>query len=265
MRFLHFIRRITLRNAGDHKGPLPTPLHPRPYWLLALLLVAIMHVSGAAAATLTPVGSVSIHSTEHAASVPYNPEAERLRQMVHNGSLAQTVHVLNSLAPTTIVQFPLFPSGIKAAFPNASGLVTIVRGNRDNAIADTVTVNVQHMPPNITFTIFYIELANKPFGNVEYVADLTTRGDGSGETILQNIAFVAFAMDARNPGTSLDPLEGLTSGTNLNHLGMWFSSLQDAQKVLNDDTLQGTIFDGGSPPLHAGPQAMTDGQTAPVF
>ena len=38
-----------------------------------------------------------------------------------------------------------------------------------------------------------------------------------------------------------------------------------AQKVLNDDTLKGTIFDGGNPPLHAGPQAMTDGQTAPVF
>ena len=48
-------------------------------------------------------------------------------------------------------------------------------------------------------------------------------------------------------------------------MGMWFSQLQDAQKVLNDDTLKGTIFDGGNPPLHAGPQAMTDGQTAPVF
>jgi hypothetical protein len=48
-------------------------------------------------------------------------------------------------------------------------------------------------------------------------------------------------------------------------MGMWFSSLTDAQRVLNDDTLQGTIFDGGNPPLHAGPQAMTDGQIAPVF
>jgi hypothetical protein len=48
-------------------------------------------------------------------------------------------------------------------------------------------------------------------------------------------------------------------------MGMWFSSLQDAQKVLNNNSLKGTIFDGGNPPLHAGPQAMTDGQTAPVF
>lgn len=249
MRSLHIIRRIT----------------PGGSFLLALFLVITMQVGEAAAATSTSAGSVSIHITGHAVSVPYNPEAERLRQMVRDGRLAPTVHVLNSLAPTTIVQFPLVPSGIKAAFPNASGLVTIVRGNRDNAIADTVTVDVQHMPPNITFTIFFIELANKPFGNVEYVADLTTRGDGSGETIFQNIAFVAFAMDARNPGTSQDGQEGLTSGVNLEHMGMWFASLQDAQKVLNDDTLQGTLFDGGNPPLHAGPQAMTDGQTAPVF
>ena len=205
--------------------------------------------------------------TVHEASAirPPNPNAELIHRLVRTGHLAPTVHVLNSLPPTTIVQFPLVPSGIKKAFPQATGLVTIVRGNRDNSFSDTITVDVQNMPPNITFTIFFIEFASKPFGNVEYVADLTTRGDGGGETIFQNIAFVAFAMDARNPGTSQDKQEGTTSGINLEHLGMWFSQLQDAQKVLNDDTLKGTIFDGGNPPLHAGPQAMTDGQTAPVF
>jgi len=249
MRFLQLKRRITF------SGTL----------LLALFLVAAMQASTVAAATNGTASSASIQGLKYAANVPFNPEAERLRQMVHKGLLAPTVHVLDSLAPTTIVQFPLVPSGVKAAFPNAKGLVTIVRGNRDNAIADTVTVDVENMPPNITFTIFYIEIATKPFGNVEYVADLTTRGDGSGETVLQNIAFVAFAMDARSPGTSRDGQEGITSGINLEHMGMWFSSLQDAQKVLNDNTLKGTIFDGGSPPLHAGPQAMTDGQTAPVF
>lgn len=188
-----------------------------------------------------------------------------MRQGMANKQLAPTVHVLASLPPTTIVQFPLVPSGIKQKFPNATALVTIVRGNRDNSTADTVTVDVQKMPPNITFTIFFIQFAGKPFGNVEYVADLTTRGDGSGETVFNVISFVAFAMDARNPGTSIDGQEGVTSGTNLEHMGMWFSSLDDARKVLNDDTISGTIFDGGSPPLHAGPQAMTDGQTAPVF
>lgn len=230
-------------------------------FILALMLTAAVQVGSADATALQP-GSAA---RPKAAQVPFNSNIEQLRQLTREGRLAPTVHVLNSLAPTTIVQFPLVPSGIKSVFPNATGLVTIVRGNRDNAVADTVTIDVQNMPPNITFTIFFIQFAGKPFGNVEYVADLTTRNDGSGETVFQKIAFVAFAMDARNPGTSVDGQEGVTSGIDLEHLGMWFSSLQDAQKVLNDDTLKGTIFDGGNPPLHAGPQAMTDGQTAPVF
>ncbi len=232
-------------------------------FLLALLLVVTMQAGVASAASVKAGSSVKIQQARSNQAV--NPNVEFLRQLQRSGRLAPTVHVLDSLPPTTIVQFPLVPSGIKNAFPQATGLVTVMRGDRNNSFSDTVTVDVQKMPPNITFTIFFIEIANKPFGNVEYVADLTTRGDGSGETIFQNIAFVAFAMDARNPGTSQDGQEGTTSGTNLEHLGMWFSSLQDAQKVLNDDTLKGTIFDGGNPPLHAGPQAMTDGQTAPVF
>ncbi len=231
--------------------------------LLALLLILNLQVGVARAAPLKASFPVMVQGAREGRAA--NPNVELLRQQVRAGRLAPTVHVLDSLPPTTIVQFPLIASGVKKAFPQATGLVTIVRGDRDNAFSDTIIVDVQHMPPNITFTIFFIEFANKPFGNVEYAADLTTRGDGSGETIFQNIAFVTFAMDARNPGTSQDGQEGTTSGTNLEHLGMWFSSLQDAQKVLNDDTLKGTIFDGGNPPLHAGPQAMTDGQTAPVF
>jgi hypothetical protein len=232
--------------------------------ILVVLLSITMQMSVAAASPLN-ASSYKIAQNVSSSTQNHNPDVKLLRQMIRDGRLAPTVRVLNSLAPTTIVQFPLVPSGIKNAFPQATGLVTIVRGNRDNAFSDTITVDVQKMPPNITFTIFYIQFAGKPFGNVEYVADLTTRGDGSGETIFQNIAFVAMAMDARNPGSSQDGQEGITSGTNLEHMGMWFSSLPDAQKILNDGTLTGTIFDGGNPPLHAGPQAMTDGQTAPVF
>ena len=233
--------------------------------LLTLMLIATMWV-GVTAASAAPNKFGRLPAAhEMSISKRSNANVDLVGRTLHSGGLAPTVHVLNSLPPTTIIQFPLFPSGIKQAFPQATGLVTIVRGDRNNAFSDTITVDVQNMPPNITFTIFYIEFANKPFGNVEYVADLTTRGDGSGETIFQNIAFVAFAMDARNPGTSQDGQEGTTSGINLEHMGMWFSQLLDAEKVLNDDTLKGTIFDGGNPPLHAGPQAMTDGQTAPVF
>ncbi len=234
--------------------------------LLVMLLVVLMQIVGVPLASAHMATQAQNSASHTANTFPFNvgsTDVQRLRNVIHNSQLAPTVKVL-ATSPAFIDQFPLVPSGIKALFPNATGLVTVVRGNRDDSTSDTVTLDVQNMPPNITFTIFLIELANKPFGNVEYVADLTTRGDGSGETIFRLISFLAFAMDARNPGTSVDG-EGLTSGINLEHLGMWFSSLQDAQKVLNNDTLTGTIFDGGNPPLHAGPQAMTDGQTAPVL
>ncbi len=231
---------------------------------LATLLFILSMQAGIASAATKAVAAPQT-AAQSAQSDNFNANDAFLRRLQREGKLSKSVHVLSSLGQTTIVQFPLVPSGIKQAFPRASGLVTIVRGDRNNAFSDTVTVDVQQMPPNITFTIFFIELANKPFGNVEYVADLTTRGDGSGETIFQNIAFLAFAMDARHPGTSIDGQEGVTSGINLEHMGMWFSSLQDAQKVLNNTTLKGTLFDAGNPPLHAGPQALTDGQTLPVF
>jgi hypothetical protein len=253
--------------------------------LLLILLLAFGVQAGALLALATPRAAhgaslaQAVHTASNGPGVTARLIASRSpgrfsainRVATHNEGTAQhlglapTVHVLASLPPTTILQFPLVPSGIKARFPDATGLVTVVRGDRNDSTSDTVTVDVQKMPPNTTFTIFLIEFASKPFGHVEYVADLTTRGDGSGETIFHIITFVAFAMDARNPGTSQDDTEGITSGINLEHMGMWFSELQDAQKILNDDTLQGTLFDGGSPPLHAGPQAMTDGQTAPVF
>ncbi len=228
-----------------------------------LLCAALLTIS--AMRTLVP-NALAASTHKQVSLAQQHPSAQAVQlQQLHNRRLASSVHVLASLPPTTILQFPLVPSGIKTVFPNATALVTIVRGDRDNSASDTVTVDVQHMPPNVTFTIFLIEQANKPFGNVEYVADLTTRGDGSGETVFHIITFVAFAMDARNPGSSKEVREGLGPGIQLEHMGMWFSQLQDAQQVLNDDTLKGTIFDGGNPPLHAGPQAMTDGQTAPVF
>jgi hypothetical protein len=187
-----------------------------------------------------------------------------LRDKIEAQELASTVQVLQSQSPSVILQFPLFPSGVKAKFPAAKGVVTIMQGSPEVSLFDTVTVDVENMPPDTTFTIFLIELANKPFGHVQYVADLHTREDGSGDVTFQCITLVAFATDARNPEVSKDQ-SGDASGVQLEHLGMWFSSLQDAQKVLNDQTLKGTPFDGGNPPLHAGPQAMTDGQTAPVF
>ncbi|HXZ03932.1 MAG TPA: hypothetical protein VEH81_03815 [Ktedonobacteraceae bacterium] len=233
---------------------------PRHITFLGLFLLAIMVVATVFASTIG--ASSRDDAARQIRKASFQPET--LQQKIQAHQLASTVQVLSSQPPSVIIQFPLFPSGVKKAFPKATGVVTIVEGNPAVSLFDSVTVDVSNMPPDTTFTIFYIELANKPFGHVEYVADLHTRDDGSGESSFQAITLVAFAADNRAPVTSQDQ-SGEASGTQLEHLGMWFSSLQDAQKDLNDNTLKGTIFDGGSPPLHAGPQALTDGQTSPVF
>ncbi len=223
---------------------------PRRLAIVSLALLAML-LAGTLLVHTVNAGS----SSRQIRSVAFSPKT--LRQRISAHELASTVQVLSSQPPSVIIQFPLFPSGVKKAFPKATGVVTIVQGNPAVSLFDTV-------PPDITFTVFFIELANKPFGHVQYVADLHTRDDGSGEISFQCITLVAFAADASNPGVSQDQ-SGQASGVQLEHMGMWFSSLQDAQKVLNNNTLKGTPFDGGNPPLHAGPQAMTDGQTAPVF
>jgi len=180
------------------------------------------------------------------------------------GQEAPTVKVLPSVAPTVIIQFPLVPVSIKTLFPKATGLVTVIQGNPSTNDFDTVTVDVQNMPPNVKFTVFFTEIAVKPFGHAEYVGDLITRGDGSGESVFHLITFVAFAADNRNPGISTDQ-SGDASGIQLEHVGMWFDGVNAARQVLNNPTIPGTPFDGGHGVLHAGPQAMTDGQTLPVI
>jgi len=179
------------------------------------------------------------------------------------GRIAPTVKALPSVDPTLVVQFPLFPSGVKDRFPDASGLVTVVQGNPEIGTADTVTIEVQKMPPDVKFTVFLTELAGKPFGHAQYLGDLITRGDGSGESVLHAIVFAAFAADNRNPSASGDQ-SGDASGIQLEHLGLWFDNLGVSRASLQDPSVGGTPFDGGPPPLHAGPQAMTDGQDLAV-
>src|ERR1700726_1678634 len=152
----------------------------RRFVLIGTMLVALALFATAFA---YPIGA---HSTaQQIRSQAFQPKT--LQQMVQAHELASTVQVLASQAPSVILQFPLFPSGLKKAFPKATGVVTIVEGNPAVSLFDTVTVDVSNMPPDITFTIFFIQLANKPFGHVEYIADLHTRIDGSGEASFQAI------------------------------------------------------------------------------
>src|SRR2546425_1705032 len=180
------------------------------------------------------------------------------------GQVAPTVKVLASVDPTLIVQFPLFPASIKSLFPKATALVTVFQNPVANDF-DTVIVDVQKMPPNQKFTVFFTELSAKPFGHAEYVGDVITRGDGSAESIFHLITFAAFAADARNSTVTSKDQSGDASGIQLEHVGMWFDGVKAARQVLNNPNIPGTPFDGGGGALHAGPQAMTDGQTLSVI
>jgi hypothetical protein len=229
--------------------------------LLALFLSACSgpFSSGAPTPTSTTTQSSS------ALTFPATALALRTPAFGTSGQVAPTVKVLASADPSLIVQFPLVPVSIKSLFPHATGLVTVLQGNPQTNDFDTLIVDVQNMPPNVKFTVFLTELSAKPFGHAEYVGDLITRGDGSGESIFHLIAFVAFAADARNSKVTTADQSGDASGIQLEHVGMWFDGVTFARKVLHNPNIPGTPFDGGGGALHAGPQAMTDGQKLPVI
>ena len=197
-------------------------------------------------------------------SFPTTPLKLRTPAFGNPDQIAPTVKVFSSADPTLIIQFPLVPSGIKAKFPDATGQVTVFQDTKANDF-DVVTLTVDKMPPNVKFTVFFSEIAAKPFGHAEYVGDLITRGDGTGESTFHLITFVAFAADARQPGVQSADQSGNASGVQLEHVGMWFDGVSTARKVLGNSAIPGTPFDGGHDALHGGPQAMTDGQTLPVI
>ncbi|MDQ2903085.1 MAG: hypothetical protein ABI456_25595 [Ktedonobacteraceae bacterium] len=239
----------------------------RTRWMLALVMLTLLSVSLGACSTAPANPAASSTATAPAGGgQPQFPSAApqlRTPNFGNAGQVAPTVKVLASVDPTLIIQFPLFPASIKGKFPDATGLVTVFQNPQANDF-DAVTVDVQHMPPNVKFTVFFTEISAKPFGHAEYVGDVITRGDGSGESTFHLITFVAFAADNRHPVTSADQ-SGDASGIQLEHVGMWFDGVNNARLVLGDPTIAGTPFDGGGGAKHAGPQAMTDGQTLPVI
>jgi hypothetical protein len=235
----------------------------------AILAFFVLILLGACTTTssATPSATSTSSNTNKAGGSPSFPTTKlQLRTPAFGSSeqIAPTVKVLASADPTLIIQFPLVPSGIKQKFPNATGLVTVLQDTKANDF-DAVTITVDKMPPNVKFTVFFTEIAAKPFGHAEYVGDVFTRGDGSGESTFHLITFVAFAADAQQSDVQSNDQTGAASGIQLEHVGMWFDGVNSARQVLGDPKIAGTPFDGGHGALHAGPQAMTDGQTLPVI
>ncbi len=233
--------------------------------LCMILLAYFLSACSTPFSSSTPAPTSTTTQSSSSPAFPTTALALRTPAFGASGQVAPTVKVLASADPSLIVQFPLVPASIKTLFPDATGLVTVIQGNPQTNDFDTMIVDVQKMPPNVKFTVFLTELSAKPFGHAEYVGDLITRGDGSGESIFHLIAFVAFAADARNSRVTSADQSGDASGIQLEHVGMWFDGVSFARKVLHDPNIPGTPFDGGGGALHAGPQAMTDGQTLAVI
>src|SRR5689334_3733256 len=104
--------------------------------LLSLLLAACQDTSN------PPKGNGTTTTSGGAPSFPTTPVQLRTPSFGSGEQIAPTVKVLSSVDPTLIVQFPLVPSGIKALFPDATGLVTVLQNPQANDF-DTVIVDVQ--------------------------------------------------------------------------------------------------------------------------
>src|SRR5690348_9536886 len=237
----------------------------RLQWLLPVVMLLGLLVSACSTVTTPPTTNSSTPGTNTGGGPAFPTTPLALRTPSFGRQEAPTVKVLSSADPTLIVQFTLVPSSIKPLFPNATALVTVIEGNPAISDFDTVIVDVQNMPPNQKFTVFFTELSAKPFGHAEYVGDVITRGDGSAESIFHLIALGAFAANNRNAAVTSTDQTGDASGIQLEHVGMWFDGVRAARQVLHNPNIPGTPFDGGAGALHAGPQAMTDGQTQPVI
>ncbi len=143
---------------------------PRRFAFSGLLLLAIMIVATVFASTIGASSSADAGRQIRNHSF----QSKTLQQMIQAHQLASTVQVLSSQPPSVIIQFPLFPSGVKKAFPKATGVVTIVQGNPAVSLFDSVTVDVSNMPPDTTFTIFYIRISHSDMLSMLLICTLAT-------------------------------------------------------------------------------------------
>jgi hypothetical protein len=119
-----------------------------------------------------------------------------------------------------------------------------------------------HLPPNVTFNVFIIQLPNAPFGMVWYQGDVVTDGSGSGTQrfvgIFSDETFTAAPgvgpapvvfTSTPFPDASTNPP---TNPIQMYHVGLWFDSPTDAQAAGCPNTV--TLFNGAH---NAGIQALS--------
>ena len=160
--------------------------------------------------------------------------------------------------------FPLTRSaGVAACLSEANGTVTL----NSLGIVEEMHIQVNFLPPNQDFDVFVIQQSNAPFGLAWYEGDLLTDSSGSGVTDL--IGRFQFGTFIVAPGTAPAPVTqpkgpfpdkpsnvGPEGPVQLYHVGIWFDSATEAQKLGCTSTLTPTPFNSTH---NAGIQVLNSG------
>jgi hypothetical protein len=144
------------------------------------------------------------------------------------------------------IRFGLVPStGAVGCLPSsARGEVTI----KDFGTFQKMHIVVDDLPPKTQFTVFVIQVPNKPFGLVWYQGDVETNHKGHGVANFAGIFSIETFIMA--PGVAPAPkifdddatINPVTPPVQTYHLGMWFADPTAATVAGCPDTV--TPFDG---------------------
>lgn len=164
-------------------------------------------------------------------------------------ALLVTMFQPSAKAQSGTYTFPMVVSaGAKSCLPNATATVKI----RSIGPVEIMDVLVAGLPPKTDFDFFVIQVPTAPFGVVWYQGDIETDETGSGHQRFIgrfSIETFSFAQGTANAPIVFD--SGPFPDANMNppfnpiqmyHLGLWFNSSADAQKLGCPDTV--TAFNG---------------------
>lgn len=137
---------------------------------------------------------------------------------------------------------------IASCLPNATAEVT-VSPNEETEGVDTLKLQAQGLPSNTTFAVFLTEMPIPPFGAVQYIADFTTNGAGSGAVTVNAIIVDAFSSTL---------VDSTRVRKELNHVVFWFADPAADEFCVPASTP--TPFDGDG---EAGVAAMSSKNALP--
>lgn len=133
-------------------------------------------------------------------------------------------------------RFSLVPTSntIANCLPNATANVTVLPKEELLGV-DTLDLKAEGLLPNTTFTVFLTELAEGPFGAVQYIGEFTTNASGRGSVSVDGVIEEAFSSTV---------VEGTRVRKELNHIVLWFADPAADDVCFAPATGPTTPFDG---------------------